>query len=139
MRRIEGHPLWLGNAGDLWTPSALFDAGIRAIVDVAANEPFPQLPRDFIYCRFPLLDGDGNDPQVLRLAIRMTGQLIADAVPTLVACSNGLSRSPAIVAAALHETIPTSIEDALINVAATGKHDVSPALWRDVKRAVCRN
>jgi hypothetical protein len=40
MHRIEPFPLWLGHAGDLRNPALLFASEIRAIVDLAANEPF---------------------------------------------------------------------------------------------------
>ncbi|MGQ0635784.1 MAG: protein-tyrosine phosphatase family protein [Planctomycetaceae bacterium] len=136
MRRLPSHLLWLGNAGDLWNPATILDAEIRAVVDLAANEPFPKLPRDLIFCRFPLLDGAGNDPALLHLAVETVSGLLAAGVPTALCCSNGLSRSPAIAAAVvgLRDRIP--LDDALIRVASTAKHDVVPALWQEIK-AVC--
>lgn len=135
MRRIEPYPLWLGNAGDLRTPSHFCDAEIRAVVDLAANEPFPQLPRDLLYCRFPLFDGEGNDLSLLRIAVRTVAEFLNAGIPTAVCCSNGLSRSPAVVAAAVAAVRGISPDEALILVASHAKHDVSPALWQELKGA----
>jgi protein-tyrosine phosphatase len=132
MRRVEPFPLWLGNVGDLQSPDKLYDAQIRAVVDLAANEPFPHLPRDFIFIRVPLYDGAGNEPFLLRLAIQTVSRLLAEGVPTLVCCSNGLSRAPAISAGALAGIESLSIEDALRRVSIEGKHDVLPGLWGEV-------
>jgi protein-tyrosine phosphatase len=132
MRRIEPFSLWIGNVGDLRDPTKLYDAQIRAVVDLAANEPFPNLPRDLIYCRVPLIDGSGNDPALLRLAVRTLAQLLAAEVPTIVCCSNGMSRAPSIAAGALHIARGMSLHDALTAVTPAG-HDVSPGLWREVE------
>lgn len=132
MRRIEPYPLWLGNAGDLRTPAHFFDAEIRAVVDLAANEPFPQLPRELIYCRFPLFDGEGNDPSLLRVAVRTVAEFLNTDIPTAVCCSNGLSRSQAVVAAAIAAVQHISPNEALILVASHSKHDMSPGLWKEV-------
>lgn len=135
MHRIEPHCLWLGNAGDLRSPRGLFDADIQAVIDLAANEPFPQLPRELTYCRFPLLDGAGNEPQLLILAISTASKLLSTGIPTLICCSNGLSRSPAIAAAAIALIRQTSLDDELSALAAHSRFDVTPALWKDVKDA----
>lgn len=136
MRRIASHRLWLGHAGVLRHPVPLLDQGIRAVVDLAANEPFPQLPRDLTYCRFPLLDGMGNDPKLLCLAAHTLAALLEADLPTIVCCSNGLSRSPAMAAAALAIVSETSAEEQLVMIASQGKHDVSPGLWNDVLHAL---
>jgi hypothetical protein len=136
MRQIVPHTLWLGNAGDMQNPRRFLDADIRAVVDLAANEPFPQLPRHLIYCRFPLIEGGGNDPTFLRLAIRTVTELVTGMVPTAICCSNGLSRSPAIAAAGLSIAMSISLHDALLQIAASGKHDVDPALWNEIN-VVC--
>jgi protein-tyrosine phosphatase len=136
MHRIEPFPLWLGHAGNLRNPALLFASEIRAIVDLAANEPFPQLPREFVYCRFPLLDGEGNDPALLRVVVRAVGELMSVGIPTIVCCSNGVSRSPAIAAATIGLADRLSLDAALIRVAAHVRHDVSPTFWRDLKVAL---
>ena len=45
---------------DIREPRPLFDAGIRAVVDVAFEELPDRLPRQLVYCRFPLNDGSGE-------------------------------------------------------------------------------
>lgn len=132
MRRIESYRLWLGHAGDLRDPALLLREGVRAVFDLAVNEPFPQLPRELTYCRFPLLDGSGNDPSLLRLSIRTLAEFIEAGIPTIVCCSNGMSRSPAIVAAAIAKLTGASADEKLVWIAAQAKHDVSPGLWNEV-------
>lgn len=61
----------------------------------------PVLTRDIVYCRFPIVDGAGTRVQLLVTAIETVTRLIRLQVPTLVGCGAGMSRSPAIVAAAL--------------------------------------
>jgi len=113
------------------------DAGIRAVVDLALNEQPPQLPRDVIYCRFPLVDGAGNDPWTLRTAIETVANLIMFKVPLLVCCSAGLSRSPAIVAGALSRVEHRRPEDCLKSVSKFTPHDVNPGFWREIVE-ICR-
>jgi hypothetical protein len=132
MHRFEPYHLWLGHAGDLAGVRAILDEGICAVVDLALNEPVPQLPREMVYCRFPLVDGTGNDPWILLSAIRTTASLLNLAVPTLVCCSAGLSRGPAIVAAALSTVTHQTPEDCLRQVSKSVAHDVSPGFWNEV-------
>ena len=138
MHRLEQHALWLGNAGDVGDIRRVLDLGIRALVDLALNEPVPQLPRDILYCRFPLVDGAGNDPWMLVSAIDMVASLLKLELPTLVFCSAGLSRAPAIVAAALSATTATPPDECLKMIAASVSHDMNPGFWSDVV-AVCRS
>src|SRR5262249_26770590 len=71
------------------------------LIDLALEEPPVPLTRELVYCRFPLLDGAGNSPWLLRAALDTTAALLASRVPTLVFCGAGMSRSPAVAAAAL--------------------------------------
>ena len=66
MLEIHRDLLWISNAIDIRSPKKLFDAGISAVVDVAYEEQPAQLPRELIYCRFPVNDGGGNRQAVLR-------------------------------------------------------------------------
>ena len=95
--------------------------------------PIEDDPRDLIYCRFPLLDGAGNDANLLELAINTLAGLIRMRIPTLVCCDMGLSRSPAVAAAALalaaHREAP---EDCLQRVTQEHRSDVSPGLWSEI-------
>lgn len=134
MRSIIPDLLWIGNASDLRDVRAVLSYGIRAVIDLAANEPPVQFPRDIAYCRLPLSDGSGNDLPLLRLAVHSTAEFVRARVPTLVACSAGMSRSPAVVAAALALVENQEPDDALRRIALGGPHDVAPALWSEIKR-----
>jgi hypothetical protein len=133
MLQIPGETLWLGNVGDLWEPRGLFDAGITAVVDLAENEPLPKIPRDFIYCRFPLVDGIDNSPALLRLAIDTTVALLRARVPSLIYCSEGLSRSPAVAAGALAVVHLLPPQECLKRLPShKGGFDVTPGMWEAV-------
>lgn len=134
MRVLEPGLFFLGNAADLRDVASMLAAGVRAVVDLALAEAPALLPREIIYCRIPLLDGEGNDPAVLRLAVDVAGSLIRAKMPILAACGAGMSRSVAVAAAALAIVEGRSLEASLERVAGTGPHDVSPGLWRDLKR-----
>ena len=138
MREVIPRQLWLGNAKDARDLPRLLDTGIRAIVDLALEELPPELTREIVYCRFPLLDGAGNAPELLSVAIDTTASLIGKRVPTLVSCGAGMSRSPAIVAAALAIARDDAPDDCLQELVAGKPHDVSPPLWNDVKAAYIR-
>lgn len=138
MRRVKDSPLWVGNAGDCRNLKAVGDAGVSAVVDLAAmNEPV-KLPRDLISLRFPLVDGADNPPWLMCAAVTAVAGLVRLGVPTLVACDGGMSRSLAVAAAAMWFQMPlkTSLDDVLAKVAADGPADVHPRLWADVKRFV---
>lgn len=127
MRRAGGFPLWIGTARDARDLRTVLDAGVEAVVDLAMEEPPVRPTRDLVYLRFPLLDGDGNPPWLLRAAVEAVAGLVGDRVPTLVACGAGMSRSPAVVAVVLARLNGTRAEDEL---AALRPVDVSPALWQ---------
>jgi protein-tyrosine phosphatase len=83
-----------------------------------------------------LLDGAGNNLAILRAAIRVTATLLTGGVPTLVTCGGGMSRSPAVAAAALASIQGRPVEEALLNLAHHGPHDVTPGLWTDLKKLI---
>ena len=89
MREIIPTRLWIGNAMDARNVTGVLGLGIAAVVDLAIEEPPIQFPRDVVYCRFPLIDGTGNQPAVLRVAIDTVAYFIASRTPTLVACGAG--------------------------------------------------
>jgi hypothetical protein len=134
MNRVVPHQLWIGHAGEAADFRALFDQGVRAVVDVAVEEPPTAAPREIISCRFPLIDGPSNDPDVLLLAVRTTTALLERRIPTLVICGSGLSRSPAIAAAALSLLQGEPPERCLERVVAHHPSDVLPGLWDSVTR-----
>jgi hypothetical protein len=136
MREILPGQLWCGNAKDADTLLPLLNAGVKAVVSLALEELLAKLIREMTYCRFPLVDGEGNPANLLRVAIQTTASLINEGIPTLVSCGSGMSRAPAITAAALAQAQGRPLETCLEEIAATGPCDVSAGLWEEVK-AVC--
>jgi len=115
MNRISPYPLWIGHGGEGHDLSPIYDAGIEAVVELSVEEPPFSTPRDLISCRFPLIDGAGNRPEHLALAVRTVAALIASATPTLVCCDCGMSRSPAVAAVRVKQIpcvyAPVNIKD----------------------------
>src|SRR5262245_52576620 len=101
MHPIAPYSIWIGHRGDVHDLRQIYESEIAALVDLALNERPLGVPRDLVYCRFPLLDGIGNARWTLHAAIQTTSGFIRDEIRTLVCCSNGISRSPAIAAAAI--------------------------------------
>ena len=131
--------LWLGHAGDVRDVRPLMESGIAAVVDLAINEPQPRLPREMVYCRFPLVDGEGNRAELLRLAIDTLAVLLRSRIPTLVYCSAGMSRSLAVAAAAWAAVHGFTPSHSLLVLSKSCAHDVSPTLWRDVVAACAKD
>lgn len=134
MNQIHPYPVWIGHGDEMRDFRHIFESGIEAVVELAAEEPpFPAL-RDLITCRFPLHDGAGNRREVLVLAIRTVASLIESGIPSLVCCSAGLSRAPAVIAAALGLVRHEAPEECLKRVTRRHPSDVSPGLWREIIR-----
>jgi len=131
--QVSPHSLWVGHSGDGSDARRLHDLGIEAVVQVATEEAPLSPPRGLIYLRFPLSDGSGNPPAVLRLAVGAVAALIRFRVPTLVCCGMGLSRSPAIAAVALAMVRRELPDDVLRALSDRHPVDVSPGFWRDVR------
>jgi hypothetical protein len=132
MNKIDPYSLWVGHAGEGKDYRKLFDAGIRALVQLAVEELPLETPRELISCRFPLLDGTGNRPEALYLAISTVATLLKMHLPTLIFCGAGMSRAPAVAAAALamvHHQAPALC---LEQVVKCHPSDVSPGLWSEV-------
>ena len=136
MRRVPGYSLWLGHIGDVCDRTGLHEEGIRAVVDLAIDEPPAALSRDLVYCRFPLMDGPGNPRWLLRLAVATVAGLLHHDLPTLVYCGAGMSRSPCIAAAAIAQLRGCSIAEGLAIVLKSGVADISPGLWAEVRESV---
>jgi hypothetical protein len=131
MRRVKPYALWIGHAGDAESAPGLHEAGIRALVQLAIEEPVASPPRDLIFLRVPLVDGAGNPSESLALAIRTVARLLELRIPTLVCCGAGMSRSPCIAAAALSLAFALGPGDALERLKATGPCDIASGFWRD--------
>ena len=136
MNQIKPHQLWIGNAGDCRAISRILGNDIRAVVQLAAEESPVQLTRELISCRFPLLDGTENDADLIDLAIRCVANLVERGIPTLVCCGAGMSRSPAIVAAALSRVNHSDLGKSLEAVIKVHPADVSPGFWKEVCNSV---
>ncbi len=132
MREVIPARLWIGNAVDARDVRRVLGCGIAAIIDLAIEEPPIQFPRDTVYCRFPLIDGAGNSTIVLRAAVELVAHCIVSGIPTLVACGAGMSRSPAIVAAAMAKNERRPLREVLAELTAGQPHDVSPGLLHDI-------
>ncbi|MBI3462855.1 MAG: protein tyrosine phosphatase [Planctomycetes bacterium] len=133
MNQITPHLLWIGHAGEGRAFPELADKGIRALVQLAFEEPPLQLPRDFIYCRYPLVDAAGNDPELLKIAVNSVADLLRREVATLLFCGAGMSRAPAIAAAAIAVVDRASPDVCLKRVHECHATDVTPGLWEDLK------
>src|SRR5438067_2079249 len=132
MRQIRPYSLWLGHAGDGRDAKQILDTGIQAVVQLAAEEVPLALPRDLVYCRFPLVEGPDNDKNLLRLAIVTVANLLERKLPTLIVCGAGLSRSPAIAAGALALALRESPYECLKRLTEHLPADVAPGLWNDI-------
>jgi len=89
MNQILPHPLWIGHAGDGRDNRRLLDNGIRAIVQLAVEEPPLQPPRELVYLRFPLRDGPDNPDGLLELAVGAVVALLRQRMRTLACCGAG--------------------------------------------------
>jgi protein-tyrosine phosphatase len=134
MTCVLPHLLWVGHAGDARDYRQVLAAGIRAVVQLAAEEPPLLPPRELICCRFPLVDGPGNSAGLLALALRTVVNLLETQVPTLLCCGAGMSRSPALAAAALARLRSQPLAEALAEVARLHPVDVAPGFWAEVQR-----
>jgi protein-tyrosine phosphatase len=133
MREVIYNTLWIGNARDARSVESVLGLGIAAVIDLAMEEPPHVYPRELIYCRLPLVDSPGNQPAVIHAAIDTVASFLRSQLPTLVACSDGMSRSPAIVALALAAVDGLTPEEGLKRVAEKGPHDVAPAFWSEAR------
>jgi protein-tyrosine phosphatase len=135
MRQIGNLRLWTGHVGDLRDPQPIIDAGILAVVDLALEERATVLPRNLVYCRFPLIDGPGNSAALMRAAVETVACLLRLSTPTLICCGAGMSRSPCIAGAAIALTGGYAFDEGLKLVSSSGPIDISPGLWADIHMA----
>jgi hypothetical protein len=139
MRRVPNCSLWLGTAADARRAETLFDAEIRAVVDLAWDEQPVAMPRGLCYLRIPLVDGPGNPTWMLRSAVTAIETLLRSGVVTLVCCGAGMSRCVCLAAGAVARIRGIPAAAALEAVAAAGPVDVSPGLWADVCACLAEN
>jgi protein-tyrosine phosphatase len=132
MVQIEPYLLWLGHAGDCRDAHKIMDTGIEAVVQLAIEEPPAHLPREIMFVRIPLHDGSENSPELLRFAVKTVEHFLASNVRTLLCCSAGMSRSPAIAAFAIARTGRQTPAESLAQIRRHRGTDVSPKLWQDL-------
>ncbi len=132
MRTVTPDLVWIGNASEARDIRSVVNLGITAVVDLAYEESPIQFPRDIVYCRFPLVDGVGNKRALVCAAIETIAHFLVARIPTLVACGAGMSRSPAILAAAIVRVEGIPLVEALQRVIAGRPHDVSSSLLEDI-------
>lgn len=132
MLNIPTTSLWLGNVADLRDIPAMHDCDVTAIIDLAMEEPLPQVPRTLNYCRFAVSDDGENDSATIRTAITSASCFLAGGHVTAICCNAGLSRSPTIAAAALAYVTTDSPQKCLKLVATVKQVDIKPALWNQV-------
>jgi hypothetical protein len=113
------------------SPHLLLDAGIAAVVELAASEPLATLPRELVRCRYPLTDGGGNPPWLMRLAVESVDALVRAGVPTQVCC--GMSRSIGVAAGGLARAEGQALAETLAAVVGPGPADMSPGLLAEVQ------
>ena len=135
MRAVSDYPLWIGNAGDLWDAREVLAVGIEAVIELADNEPFANLPREMIRCRYPISDGGDNPSWLLRLAVESVLHFLRANVPTLICCSAGMSRSVVVAAAGIALIENRSLDESLDTVIGNGPADVSPRLLNQIRLA----
>lgn len=125
MREIIPGLLWIGNAFDARDLKGVFDQQIQVIIDLAREEAPVSVTRELVYCRFPLVDGQGNSPVIIEAAVSTAVRFVTGKVPTLISCSGGMSRSPAIAAAVIAQIDNIEPEEAMKRIAGSGPHDPS--------------
>ncbi len=131
MRQVGDYPLWVGTARDARDNQAVHAAGIEAIVDLAAEEQPANPTRSLTYLRFPIVDGGGNDPKLLRSLMATVTSLIQERIPVLIACRMGMSRSPTVAAIALGAVYGKSAAEMMKLIG--GPCDVSPSLMKELE------
>ena len=133
MNQIMPYPLWIGHAGECRAFAEAFARDIKVVVQLALEEPPLQPPHELVYFRFPLLDGNGNDPTWF-ISPSLRGNLDARNA-NAGGCGAGMSRSPAIVAAALSMVEHAELEKCLERVTRMRPPTYRPAFWDDVVKS----
>lgn len=134
MRNVVDRSLWIGNAGDLRDVRVLLSTGIESVVEVSDSEPFVELPRDLVRCRFPLSDGGENPPWLVRLAVESVAAILRAKVPVIVCSSAGMNRSICIASGGIGLAEGRTLAESMKLVVGTGSADVSPGLFEQLRK-----
>jgi protein-tyrosine phosphatase len=139
MRPLLDRKLWIGNAHDIRPWTTELQQQISAVVDLSLSDPPAVLPREVIYLRIPLADAAENAASLLRLALQTAASLLKDDTPTLVCCSAGMSRSPAIACGAIAINQNVDPDEVVKSLLQGVPHVLSPGLWESVRAEVKRS
>ena len=135
MIEIRSQKLWIGNAIEIRDMQLIANSKVAAIVDLALEEKPAQPPRHLSYLRFPLSDSNANDILTLALSVNTICQLVENEVPTVVACSAGLSRAPTVTAFALAKHLGDDPSTVVQRVAKMKQLDINPLFWAQTEHA----
>jgi len=136
MRHVPGANLWIDSVTSWGQGIAIQEAKIKAFVTLAQEDRPFQPGREAIVHRFPLVDGAGNPPELIRSAIETVAELVREEVPTLIRCSSSMSRSAAVAAAALAQAKNLDASQTVARLCAACNVDVSLPLWLEIHSAV---
>lgn len=136
MTEILPSLIWLANGLEVRDLELIGEMQIDAIVDLAYEEPPIASLKSRLTFRVPLIDGEGNNRTHIRLAVLTTTELIRSKTPFVIACSAGISRSPAILAAGLAMVDHCTVEEKLEFIKAKKRIGVSQAFLSDVQSAM---
>ena len=133
IREISPDLLFIGNAMDARDLQQLYEHRITAVVDLAANEPPAQLNREMLYCRIPIIDGDGNSHEIIEIAVRCVVTLFEKEFRTLIACRRWHESFACNCRVGIAIVTKQPPGDCLTAIISGLSHDVSPALWSAVQ------
>ena len=106
----------IGNCDDALRLDALRSAGIESILSLTGWPNSAANVHGLTWRCVELIDGEGNDVNRLKEAVRQLDELLARG-SVLVHCMEGISRSALVVASYLADTAGRSFEDCLQEVA----------------------
>ena len=93
--------LFVGTATDATDESTLRAHEIEVIVSLTATSPAGNVPAELTLVEIPMMDGPQNSQEAFETAVAAVGSRLATGEKTLLHCSAGASRSPAVAATAL--------------------------------------
>ncbi|SDK14143.1 Dual specificity phosphatase, catalytic domain [Halovenus aranensis] len=93
--------LFVGTVEDAGDEALIREHNIAIIVSLTHSDPDGRFPSDLIVKNVPVMDGPRNDQQKFERAVTHVLSGLKTGDNTLVHCSAGPSRSPAVAATAL--------------------------------------
>jgi atypical dual specificity phosphatase len=93
--------LFVGTTADATDESTLRAHDITVIVSLTASSPTENVSPEVTLVEVPMMDGPRNSREAFETAVDAVESRLAAGDRTLIHCSAGASRSPAVAAAAL--------------------------------------